>query len=111
MNGIILVYLLRKDNYGCGDEDEPFDAPDQGAWYVLFCILLVTYAFELLVFPAMIVNKIVKIFRKIKLLDRSRVEGWGGKAERFEYKFGLVLKALQYLTRGKAGGMDLKNEG
>ena len=97
--GIYHVYDRRNNNYGCG-ESEILYYPDSHAWYGFFCALLVSYALELLVWPAIVVNKVVRIFR-IHIFRRSRVEGRGGKAERFERKLGCLLKCLQCATRGK----------
>lgn len=108
INGVVVVHRLRLNNYGCGDVDEPIQHPDKEIWFGFFSVLLVTYALELFVWPAIVMNFIIKVFRKIRFLDRSQVEG---KAARFEYKFGIMLKVIQYLTCNKAGGTELKNTG
>ena len=56
-------------------------------------------------------NKLIRVLKINRFWSRARVEGRGGKAERFERNLGLLLKCLQCLTRGKAGGKDLKNTG
>ena len=105
--GVLSVFHVRHDNYGCG-----YDVPDQSetdqakAMLGLSSVLIVTYALEVFVFPAMMVNEIIRCLRRNHLFDRDK-----GKAFRFEFKFGPFLKLLQYLTRGKAGGMELKNKG
>ncbi|KAL7535163.1 hypothetical protein ACHAXR_006312 [Thalassiosira sp. AJA248-18] len=109
--GIYYVYDMRNDNYGCGDDGNPASIPDEGVWYGLFCALLVTYALEILVWPAIITNKFIRVLKVNRFWDRSRVQGRGGKAERFEKKLGLILKMLSCIARGKAGGKDLKNQG
>jgi hypothetical protein len=104
---MMTISYYRRDNFGCGH-----DVPDQSnttqakAALAISSVLIVTYALELLVFPAMMVNGVVRFLRRHHLFDSSR-----GKAVRFEFKFGLFLKFLQYLTRGRAGGKDLKNKG
>jgi len=109
--GVYYIYDMRKDNYGCGTAGEPLPPPDETPYYGLFCCLIVTYAVEVLFWPAVLANKIIKLLRMNRFFDRRRVEGRGGKAERFERKFGLILKMLSCITRGKAGGQDLKNKG
>lgn len=110
--GVTRVWGLRHNNYGCGEDvPAPTNKPDDDVWFVLFCILLITYALELLVFPAMFANSIIRLLRKHKLFDRKRVEGRGGKASRFEFKLGMTLKLLQCVTCSRAGGSDLKNKG
>lgn len=109
--GIYYVSAVRKNNYGCGNDGEPMEHPDKGAMYGLFCTLLVTYALELLIFPAMLTNKVIRKLKINRFWDRSRVEGRGGKAERFERRLGCMLKMLSYIAKGKAGGKELKNEG
>jgi hypothetical protein len=105
--GLIGISNYRRDNFGCSH-----DVPDQSnttrarTTLAISSVLIVTYALELLVFPAMMVNEVIRCLRSHHLFDSSR-----GKAVRFEFKFGLFLKFLQYLTRGRAGGKDLKNKG
>jgi len=109
--GVFYVYRLRDENYGCGANGEPVANPDEGVWYGLLCALLFTYALEVIMLPVCIVNKLVDVLRIIKFWDRRRVDGKGGKGERFEKRLGLLLKFLSCITRGKAGGKDLKNKG
>ena len=58
--------------------------------------------------PAYLANVIIKLLRMNRLLDRKRVSG---KARRFEYYLGILFKCLQCISRGKAGGQDLKVRG
>lgn len=105
--GMLSVYHFRRDNFGCGDDvSDQSETVQVKALRILSSILIVTYALEVFIFPAIIVNEIIRCLRSTDLFDRDR-----GRAFRFEFKFGLFLKLLQYLTRGKAGGMDLKNKG
>mmetsp|Transcript_34896 Transcript_34896/g.78621 ORF Transcript_34896/g.78621 Transcript_34896/m.78621 type:complete len:993 (-) Transcript_34896:106-3084(-) len=104
--GAYYVYFIRTV---CGGD--PYQAQDEGPQYALFCVLLVTYSLELLMWPAYLANVIIKLLRMNKLLDRKRVSGRYGKAKRFEYYLGVLLKCLQCISRGKAGGQDLKNSG
>lgn len=107
MFGMLSISYFRRNNYGCG-----FDVPDQSdtilvkAALSISSVLIVTYALELLMFPAMMVNEVIRCLRKNHLFDRDK-----GQASRFEFKFGLLLKLLQHLTRGRAGGSDLKKKG
>jgi hypothetical protein len=89
--GLIGISNYRRDNFGCGH-----DVPDQSnttrarTTLAISSVLIVTYALELLVFPAMMVNEVIRCLRSHHLFDSSR-----GKAVRFEFKFGLFLKFLQ----------------
>ncbi|KAL7546266.1 hypothetical protein ACHAWF_009601 [Thalassiosira exigua] len=109
--GVYRVYNVRNNNYGCGNDGTPVYRPDEGPWYGLFCTLLITYALEILVWPAIMTNKIVDLLRINRFWNRNRVQGRGGKAERFERNLSLILKMISCITRGKAGGKDLKNKG
>jgi hypothetical protein len=105
--GMLSISYSRRNNYGCGH-----DVPDQSetiqakAGLAISSVLIVTYALELLIFPAMMANRVIRCLRNNHLFDRDK-----GKALRFEFKFGLLLKLLQHLSRGRAGGTDLKNKG
>ena len=98
--GIISIHYFRHNNYGCGT-----NVPDQSttmrsrATQSIVSVLVVTYALEVLVFPLMMVNSLIRYLKNHHFFDRDR-----GRAFRFEFKFGLFLKLLQHLTRGKAGG-------
>ena len=98
--GIVSIHYFRHNNYGCGN-----NVPDQSTTIrsrtvqSIVSVLVVTYALEVLVFPLMMVNSLIRYLKNHQLLDRDK-----GKAFRFEFKFGLFLKLLQHLTRGKAGG-------
>jgi len=109
--GVLYVYEIRKNNYGCGADGEPLTKPDGGVWYGFFCGVLFTYAIELLTWPAIVMNSFIRMLKIKMFRGRSRVEGRGGKAERFERNLGLLLKFVSCITRGKAGGKDLKNKG
>jgi sn1-specific diacylglycerol lipase len=42
--------------------------------------------------------------------NRYNISGRGGKAERFEWQLGLLIKFVSLLTRGRLGGKYLKNK-
>lgn len=113
--GCLYVYDVRKDNYGCGyDENgnpEPLvsSPPDEGPKYDLFCVLLVTYALELLVFPAIIANKIIRWLRSNKITQKKR-NTTKAKGERLEQCLGGVLKCVSCCFPDQ-GGKELKNQG
>ena len=114
--GIYYPQEIRRDNYHCGGDGEPKSAtPDEGVWYLFFCILIVTYAVELMVWPAIYINKLTR--RVVKMTNpycccgnRYNISGRGGKAERFQWHLGLLIKFVSLLTRGRLGGKYLKNE-
>ena len=101
--GIISIHYFRHNNYGCGA-----NVPDQSttmrsrAVQSIVSVLVVTYALEVLVFPLMMVNSLIRYLKNHHFFDRDK-----GRAFRFEFKFGLFLKLLQHLTRGKAGGEQI----
>lgn len=107
--GIRKVHLLRENNFGCGDGiADPY--PDNGVWYHFFCALLVTYALELLVWPSVLANHIIRVLRRKSLVARNHDHGrvLEKTAERLEQYVGMFLKLLQCLTCNKA---DFKNKG
>lgn len=61
--------------------------------------------------PAILINTFVRMSRTNCFCDRGRVEGRGGKAERFESRLGCFFRMISCISRGKAGGQDLKNKG
>eukprot|EP00804_Cyclotella_cryptica_P026509 CCRYP_008141-RB/>CCRYP_008141-RB protein AED:0.08 eAED:0.08 QI:258/1/1/1/0.63/0.5/12/1927/500 len=105
--GIAKVVELRQNNYGCGDEEPEF-YPDDGPIYGLFCVLILTLALELLVFPAMLTNKVVQSIRSNKLVRKTY--STRAKGERLEQCLGIVFKCISLCCKNK-GGKDLKNKG
>lgn len=105
--GIARIAEGRQNNYGCGEEEPKF-YPDDGPIYGLFCVLIVTFALELLVFPAIVTNKIVHLIRASKLVRRTY--STRAKGERLEQCLGMVFKCIALCCRGQ-GGHDLKNKG
>ena len=98
---------MRKSNYGCENED-PTYYPDETAIYYLFCVLMFTFALELLVFPSIVTNKIVHSFRKSKLV--RGVYSTQSKGERLEQCLGYIFKCISMCNKS-IGGQDLKNKG
>jgi len=108
--GITYVHLIRADNYGCGENGEviPGESREDTPYYGLFCAFLVLVAMELLVWPAMLMNKITKALK----FRRNRTEQ---KAFRFELKFGCLLKLMSCCFGKKMHVLkyhgELKNKG
>lgn len=114
IGGILKTVYNRNNNYGCGigpnGKNVPllYD-PDSTPAYILFSILMVTYALELLVFPMILTNKIVKFTRKHFARDRYSAQKRG---ERFEFCLGGCMKCLSVCLNDKnLGGKELKNTG
>ncbi|KAL3796024.1 hypothetical protein HJC23_013081 [Cyclotella cryptica] len=105
--GIAKVVEGRQNNYGCGDEEPKF-YPDDRPIYGLFCVLLFTFALELLVFPAILTNKIVHLIRSSKLVRKTY--STRAKGERLEQCLGMIFKCIALCSKGQ-GGHDLKNKG
>jgi hypothetical protein len=69
---------------------------------------MVTFALELLVFPAIVTNKIVHLIRS-KTLVRKRY-ATHAKGERLEQCLGCIFKCISLCSKDQ-GGKDLKNKG
>lgn len=69
-----------------------------------------TYSLELLIFPAMLVNKFMRWLRRNKFTQQERY-ATKAKGERLETCLGGLLKCLSVVCCNKAGGKELKNQG
>jgi hypothetical protein len=105
--GIAKVIDLRKNNYGCGEE-QPLYYPDESPTYSLFCMLMVTFALELLVFPTIATNKVVHWIRRSKLVRKTY--STRSKGERLEQCLAYIFKCVAMCNKD-LGGQDLKNKG
>ncbi|KAL9190050.1 hypothetical protein ACHAXT_007261 [Thalassiosira profunda] len=110
VTGCLKVNDMRLNNYGCGDGALVAPPPDEGHFYNIFCVLLVTYALEILVFPAIAANKFLRWLRSNKLSQKNRYDT-DKKGERLEQCLGGLLKCVSVMCCNKAGGKDLKNQG
>jgi hypothetical protein len=108
--GCLKVNQGRKNNYGCGDEPLVEAPPDSGLFYNFFCVLIVSYAFELLVWPAITANKIMRWIRNHKVIRRGRY-ATKAKGERLEQCLGGLLKCISVCCCNKQGGKEIKNQG
>lgn len=106
--GINGVQFYRSDNSRCGyDVPEPETRPDETIFYHFFTIILVTYALELLFWPTSFIGNIVRFLKKHGMFQRRREE----TEKRIQYMVAFVLRCLQCMTCGKAGGGDFRNMG
>mmetsp|Transcript_31919 Transcript_31919/g.65102 ORF Transcript_31919/g.65102 Transcript_31919/m.65102 type:complete len:841 (-) Transcript_31919:700-3222(-) len=105
--GIYAVDAQRRNNYGCGDE-EPIYYPDDSVWFLFYSILIVSYAFELLIWAAVLVNKIVAFLRGPCFFGRSSARD---KVHRYEILVGNFLRCLSLCYCFKKGGKNIKNRG
>lgn len=108
--GCLQVHKGRLYNYGCGDQPLIAPAPDSGVFYKLFCVLIVSYAFELLVWPATIANKIMRWVRSHEVILRKRY-ATKAKGERLAQCLGGLLKCISVCCCNKQGGKELRNRG
>lgn len=107
--GIYKTFHSRYNNFGCGQDVELVYDPDATPRFGLFAVLLVTYALELLVFPAIVTNKIVHCTRSHLVQDRYSSQR---RSERFEFCLGSCMKCLSVCLRNpNLGGKELKNTG
>ena len=108
--GCIQVNQLRENNYGCGDQPLVEAPPDSGVFYNFFCALIISYAFELLVWPAIAVNKIVRWIRSHEVIRRGRY-ATKARGERLEQCLGGLLKCISVCCCNKQGGKEFRNQG
>ena len=106
--GCIQVKNGRKNNYGCEDQPLVGPPPDSGVFYNLFCVLIVSYALELLVWPATFANKIMRYIRNHEVIRRRTAKASG---ERLEQCLGGLLKCISVCCCNKQGGKELRNQG
>jgi len=115
IGGIIKTYNNRQDNFGCGQNPDGTNvellySPDKTPSFALYSILLVTYALEILVFPMMLTNKIVK-FTRDHIIARDRYSTQK-RGERLELCLGGCMKCISVLLNNpNLGGKELKNKG
>ena len=108
--GCLKVYQVRRDNYGCGEDEVLVSSPpDSGVQYNLFCTLLVTYALEMFIWPAVFVSHVVYLFRRNSFTQRHTY-ATRAKGKRLEMCLGVVFKCVSVLFPNQ-GGKELKNEG
>mmetsp|Transcript_20169 Transcript_20169/g.46254 ORF Transcript_20169/g.46254 Transcript_20169/m.46254 type:complete len:995 (-) Transcript_20169:24-3008(-) len=108
--GCLKVYQLRRDNYGCGEDEVLVSSPpDSSVQYGLFCALLVTYALEIFIWPAVFVSHVVYVLRRNKFTQRNRY-ATREKGKRLEMCLGVVFKCVSVLFPNQ-GGKELKNDG
>ena len=108
--GCLKVQEGRVNNYGCGDQPLVAPPPDSGPFYNLFCVLIVSFALELLVWPATIANKIIRWIRNHKVIRRGRY-ATKARGERLEQCLGSLLKCISVFCCNKQGGKELRNRG
>lgn len=110
VTGVLYLEDVRRDNYGCGEGAELVQNSPDNTWpAVLFKILLVTYALELAPFPAIIVNKIVRIIRSNRVTQRKRY-ATEAKGKRLEQCLGGLLQCISVCCSNQ-GGKEIKNRG
>ena len=107
--GVLYVEETRRDNYGCGEGVELVHNPEGSYAAVLFKVLLVTYALELLVFPSIIVNRIVRVLRSNRVTQGSRY-ATKAKGERLEQCLGGLMRCISICCSSQ-GGKEIKNQG
>lgn len=124
--GILLVFLNRRGDFGCNYKnafDNLFDLPadnnerwehlwektTQGAdfensgWYVLFCIILVTQALELMVWPGIVAKKVLRWIKRNERLQNSTA----ARAAFGEKLIGGCLQCCGICCCFKSGGREL----
>lgn len=108
-SGIYFVHVGRRTNYGCG-ETEAVEQFEGTPWYTMFCLVMFTYAFELLLWPCICVNQIGKSITLAT--NRSRIFGFIATEERRHRNtaacLGGCFKCLQCLSCNQLGGGKIR---
>lgn len=113
-SGIYFVAEGRRTNYGCGaiqlQHDVGVDKFEGSAWYTMFCLVMFTYAFELLFWPCICLNQLGRsITAETK---RSRLFGYVVNRERRHQNtaafLGGCFKCLQCLSCNRLGGSKIR---
>jgi len=110
-SGIYLVAEGRRTNYGCGEEGDDMVHHFEGTpWYAMFCVVMVTYAFELLLCPCMIMNQVGKSITSET--SKSRLYGFIVNKERSHRNtaacIGGCLQCLRCLSCNRLGGGKIR---
>ena len=106
--GIWFVNEGRNTNYGCGGEEE-YEAIterfEQSPWYRMFCVVMFTYAFELLLLPAMALNQIGK---SITLVTNRNIFAKTERNKNIAACLGGCFRCLQCLSCYQVGGAKIR---
>lgn len=82
-SGLYFVAEGRRTNYGCGSVDHNYDTQqntnaveqfENSPWYVMYCVVMFTYAFELLFWPCITINQTGRSLTKTS--QNSRLFGY-----------------------------------
>jgi len=121
-SGIYLVMAGRKYNYGCGMiNDNMVEEFESSAWYKMFSVTMVTYAFEFLLWPCILTNQIsssiVYQYRKNAILEKILFHSKTGKImeelpqtgdKNTEACLGWCCGFLRFLSCNRLGGGNIK---
>lgn len=122
-SGIFLVHDGRKYNYGCGsDRESVIETFEGSAWYVMFSLTMVTYAFELLLWPCIVTNQVAQsivsqtrgqsLFNYVFFFTRKPSEGreHDSKHRTIVAMIGDCITCLQCLSCNKLGGGKIRSK-
>jgi len=106
---LIIVWILRDDNYGCGEDVTPKWYVDDTPYYKLFCVLGILYFLELSVFPTILSNKIWRYISRNRFTKKHHFST-EAKGRRLSRCLGGLVRCLNCFCCGKKWGGDLKNK-
>ena len=78
------------------------------SWYMMFCVVMVTYALELLLWPCIIVNQIAKTITSETEKTLSFFRDKDGRHEAMAAFMGGCFKCLQCLCCNRLGGGNIR---
>ena len=104
-SGIYLIAEGRRTNYGCGEGDDIVETFEGSAWYAMLCLVIFTYAFELLFWPSLILNHVgqslVAETKRCRLFRESRHHNTAAC-------LGCCVHSGQILTCNRFGGGKIR---
>jgi len=118
-SGLYFVAEGRRTNYGCGvdhnNNAQNTNAVEQfegSPWYIMYCVVMFTYAFELLFWPCITLNQTGRSLTKTS--KKSRLFGHlVNKKRRHENVaacLGCCVKTMQICSCNRMGGSKIKTQ-
>lgn len=108
-SGLFFVAVGRSHNYGCENEDEESAVSkfEQTPWYAMFTVVMITYAFELLLWPCLSMNQLGRAVTSLHArYDPFNSED--GRHRKITALLGCSIRCLQCLSCNRMGGGRVK---
>ena len=106
---MIFVAVGRSHNYGCENDDEESAVSkfEQTPWYVMFTVVMITYAIELLLWPCLSMNQLGRAITSFHArYDPFNSED--GRHRKITALLGCSIRCLQCLSCNRMGGGRVK---